>query len=112
MGAWIRVRPLALNMYGAMRANAKQLLQQLSQRHSEANTINVNTRKGLGLQTISVVLQAANARMILSRRPHPPEGLAPNLLRRASYRSYKRLSVETLVNSFCCDHYSAVSKQF
>jgi hypothetical protein len=57
------LRPFALDMYGAMGDSAQQRLQQLVHRHGEASTMNVATRNGHGLQTVSVALQSTNARM-------------------------------------------------
>jgi hypothetical protein len=57
--------------------------------------------KGLWQQTVSVVMQSTNAKVILYPRPHPPpEELAQTLLRRAGYCSYTGLSVETFIKLF------------
>jgi hypothetical protein len=57
---------------------------QLAQRHSEASSLTVATRKHLTLQTIIVAPQSTQGRMIRSQRTSPtPEQLAPNIFRTA-----------------------------
>jgi hypothetical protein len=79
LGKLIRIPPV----YGALRSIAKQVVQQLAQRHSESSstTCHVQASRAADHQRRPAVGERGTIRS--RRTPPPPEELAPNVLRPA-----------------------------
>jgi hypothetical protein len=64
--------PFAVGVFGSYGECATAILQQLARKRSEHTSITVGACKRLAVQSLSVALQTANARMLRSRKAFVP----------------------------------------
>jgi hypothetical protein len=67
-GRSFQFRPFAVEVFGAYGTGAAAILQQLARKRSEHVSMTVGACKRLAIQSFGVALQAANARMLRSRK--------------------------------------------